>query len=106
MDTSSDTQLFYNTITALGFERGGNAITLEDYQDNRFYAVFNPTSKGEASKSLKVFPELPGAGITMKLILSKFLPEAVEVFLIEERLSQIFIDNSRHFSKNSPLVNR
>ena len=32
LDSSNDTRLLYNTITALGFERGGNGITLEDYQ--------------------------------------------------------------------------
>ena len=56
MDTSNDTRLFYNTITASGVERGGNSITLEDYQDNHFYLVFQLTSTREASKSLAVFP--------------------------------------------------
>ena len=37
LDTSNDTRLSHNTITALGFEGGGNGITLEDYQDNHFY---------------------------------------------------------------------
>ena len=31
LDASNDTRLFYNTIPALGFERGGNGITFEDY---------------------------------------------------------------------------
>ena len=105
LDLSNDTRLFYNTITALEFERGGNGNTLEDYQDNHFYLVFALTSTGEASKSLTHFPELTGAGITLKLSFSKDLPEAVELFLIGERFNQIFIDNSRNISKNSPLVN-
>ena len=105
LDTSNDTRLFYNTMTALGFERGGNGITLEDYQDNYFYLVFDLISTREASKSLTLFPELTGAGLTLKLSFSKALPEAVELFLIGERFSQIFIDNSGNFSKNSPLVN-
>ena len=105
LDTSNDTRLFYNTFTALGFERGGNGITLEDYQDNHFYLVFDLTSTREASKSLTFFPELTGAGKTLKLSFSKALPEAVELFLIGERFSQFFIDNSRNISKNSALVN-
>ena len=56
LDTSNDTRLFYNTISALGFERGGNGITLEDYQDNHFYLVFDLSSTREASKSLTLFP--------------------------------------------------
>ena len=47
LDTSNDTWLSDQTITALAFERGGNSITLEDYQNNHFYLVFNlkPTKK-------------------------------------------------------------
>ena len=62
LETSNDTRLFYNTIPALVFERGGNGITLEDYQDNHFYLIFDLTSTREASKSLTLFPELTGAG--------------------------------------------
>ena len=94
LDTSNDTRLFYNTITALGFERGGNGINLEDYQDNHFYLVFDLTSKREASKSLTLFPDLTGAGKKLKLSFSEALPEAVELFLIGERFSQFFLDNS------------
>ena len=104
LDTSNDTRLFYKTITALGFERVGNGITLEDYQDNHFYLVFDLTSTREANKSLTLFPELTAAGITLKLSFSKALPEAIELFLNGERFSQIFIDNFLNISKNSPLV--
>ena len=105
IDTSSNTRLYYNTISALGFERSGNGITLNDYEDNHFYLVFDLTSTREASKSLTLFPELTGAGLTLKLNFSKALPEAVELFLIGERFSQVFIDSSRNISKNSPLTN-
>ena len=105
LDTLNDTRLVYNIITPLGFEPDGNSITLEDYQDNHFYLVFDLTSTREASKSLKLFHELTGAGITLKLSFSKALPEAVELFLTGERFSQIFIENSRNISKISPLVN-
>ena len=102
LDTSNDTRLFYSTITALGFERGGNGNTLEDYL---FYLVFLPNVNERSQQNLTLFPELTGAGITLELSFSKALPEAVELFLIGERFSQIFIDNSRNISKNSPLVN-
>ena len=105
LDTSNDTRLFYNTITALGFERGGNDITLEDYQDNHFYLVFDLTSSIEASKSLIFFPDLTRAGITLKLSFSKALSETTELFLIGKRFSQFFFDNSRNISMKSPLVN-
>ena len=88
LDTSNDTRLFYKTIKALEFERGGNGITFEDYHDNHFYLVCDLTSTREARKSLTLFPELTGAGITLKLSFIKALPEAVELFLIGERFSQ------------------
>ena len=90
LDTSNDTCRFFNTTTAVGFEHVGNGITLEDYEDNHFYLVFDLTSTREASKSLTFFPELTGAGIALKLSFSKALPEAVELFLIGKRFSQIF----------------
>ena len=105
LGTSNDTRLFYNTITAFGFEGGGKDITLEDYQDNHSYLVFDRTSTREAIKSLKLFPELTGAGITLKLSFSKASPEAVELFLNGERFSQLFIGSPRIISKNSPSVN-
>ena len=83
----------------------GNGITLEDCQDNHFHLVINLTSTREASKSLTFFPELTGAEVTLKLSFGKVLPEAVELFLIGERFSQVFIDSSRNISENLPLVN-
>ena len=52
LQTSNDLRLYYNTITALGFERGGNGITLEEYRANHFDLVFDLTATREASKSL------------------------------------------------------
>ena len=85
LEKSNATRLSYNTITALGFERSGNGITMEDSQDNHFYLVSDLISTREANKSLTLFPKLTGAGITLKLFFNKALPEAVELFLIGER---------------------
>ena len=80
LDTSNDTRLVDITITALGFQRGGNGTTLEEYQDNHFHLVFDLTSTREASKTLTLLTELTGAGMTLKLSISKALPEAVKFF--------------------------
>lgn len=104
IDTTNNSRLYYNTISALGFERSGNGITIEDYEDNHFFLVFDLTSTREASKSLTLFPELTGAGLTLKLSFAKALPEAVELFLIGERFSQVCIDSARNISKNSLLT--
>ena len=100
LDTTNNTRLYYNTICALGFDRGGNGISLSDFETNHYFLVFDLTSTREASKSLTLFPELTGAGITVKLDFSEALKEAIELFLIGERFSQLFIDSTRNISKN------
>ena len=78
IDTTNSSRLYYNVITALGFERSGNGITLAEYEDNHFFLVFDLTSTREASKSLTLFPELTGAGLTLKLTFATALTEAVD----------------------------
>ena len=87
LDTSNGTRLFYNTITALGFELGCNGITLEDYRDNHFYVVFDLTSTRKAGKSFTIFTEMTAERITLRLSFCKALPKAVGFFLIAERFS-------------------
>ena len=101
LNTNNNTRLYYNTITALGFGKSGNGIKLEDFEDNHFFLVFDLTSTEEASKSLTLFPELTGSSLTLKLYFSKALEDAIELFLIGERFSQIFIGSSRNVSKNT-----
>ena len=101
LDTTNNSRLYYNVITALGFERSGNGITLDEYEDNHFFLVFDLTATREASKSLTLFPELTGAGLTLKLTFAAALPEAVEIVLFGERYSQFTIDASRNILKNS-----
>ena len=101
MDTGNGTRLYYNTKSPLGFNRSGNGILMQDFEDNHFILVFDLTSTREASKSFTLFPELTGAGITLKLAFDAALTTAVELFLIGERFSQIYIDSHRNISKNS-----
>ena len=101
MDTGNGTRLYYNTISALGFNRIGNGNLMQDFEDNHFILVFDLTSMREASKSFTLFPELTGAGITLNLAFDAALTTAIELFLIGERFSQIYIDSRRNISKNS-----
>lgn len=101
LDTTNNVRLYYNTITALGFNKSGNGIQLEDYEDNHFFLVFDLTSTEEASRNLTLFPELTGSSLTLKLYFEKALDDAIELFLIGERFSQVFIDSSRNISKNT-----
>ena len=104
IDTTKNTRLFYNTICALGFTKGGNGIEMNDFEENHYFLVFDLTSSREAGKAFTLFPELTGAGITLKLSFTEALTHPVELFLVGERFSQIFIDATRNISKNS-LIN-
>ena len=96
LNNNNNTRLYYNTITALGFGKSGNGIKLEDFEDNHFFLVFE-----ETSKSLTLFPELTGSSLTLKLYFSKALEDAIKLFLIGKRFSQIITDSSRNVSKNT-----
>ena len=100
MDTSNILRLCYNTISAPGFTKSGNGISLEDFEGNHFILVFDLNSTEEASKNLTVFPELTGSSLALKFYFSEAL-DAVALFLTGERFSQVFIDSARNISKNS-----
>ena len=102
IDTENNVRIFHNTLTVLGFKNGGNKIFLQDF-DKKFIVSFDLTSQ-KASKNLTLFPELTGAPITLKLFFSEALPEAVELFIIGERFSQVFIDTKRNISKKPNYI--
>ena len=104
IDTTRSTRLFYNTICALGFTKGGKGIEMNDFEENHYFLVFDLTSSREAGKAFTLFPELTGAGITLKLSFTEALTHTVELFLVGERFSQTFIDATQNISKNS-LIN-
>ena len=101
--TTKNTRLFYNTICALGFTKGGYGIEMNDFEENHYFLVFDLTSSREAGKAFTLFPELTGAGITLQLSFTEALTHPVE-FLVGERFSQILIDATRNISKNSLII--
>ena len=102
---------FYNTICSLGFAagKGGNGIAHKNFDvlvkknKNHFVLVFDLTSSREASKSLTLFPELTGGSLTLKLTFEQQLEQTIELFLIAEKFSQIFITSERTVLKNTVL---
>ena len=103
LDTTNNVRLYYNTITALGFTQKSNGISLEDYTDDHFFLVFELTSTQEASNAFTLFPGLTGSSLTLKIYIEKTLDNAIELFLIGEPFSQVFIDSARNIKKHSPL---
>ena len=77
---------------------------MSDYQEKLYFLVFDLISSREAVKALTLFPELTGAGNTLKLSFTEALTHPVEFLLVGECFSQIFIDATRNISKNS-LIN-
>ena len=65
---------YCNTICSLGFSSscGGNGIVFKIFEDH-FVLLFDQTSTREASKSLRLFPELTGTSLTLKLLFEKAL---------------------------------
>ena len=96
IDTTKNTRLFYNTICALGFTKGGNGIEMSDFEENHSFLVFDLTSSREPGKDLTLFPELTGASITLKLSFTEALTHSVELLLVGERFSQTFTDATRN----------
>ena len=92
---------YYNTICSLGFAAGsgGNGVQLKNFEDH-FVLVFYLTSTKEESKSLTLFPEPTGSSLTLKLSFEQTLKKMVELFVIAERFSQIFIDSQPNITKN------
>ena len=87
IDTTKSSRLFYNTICALGFTKGGNGIEMSEFEENHYFLVFDLTSSREAGKAFTFFPELTGAGITSKLSFTEALTHPVELVLVGERFS-------------------
>ena len=99
LDTTNNVRLYYNTITALGFKEKSNGIKLEDYEDNHFFLFFDLTSTEDASKNITLFLEFTGSSLTLKLYFEEALNNAIELFLIGERFSQVTIDSARNIKK-------
>ena len=105
LDTTNNVRLYYTTITALGFKEKSNGIILEDIEDNHFFLVFELTSTEEASKNFTLSQEHTGRRLTLKLYFEKALDDAIEVFLIGERFSQVTIDSARNIKKTGLTMN-
>ena len=74
---------------------------MSGFEENHYLLVFDLTSSREAGKALTLFPELTGAGNTLKLSFTEALIHPVELILVGERFSQIFTGATRNISKNS-----
>ena len=103
ISTADDKRLYFNTISDLAHIDNGHGISLTDYP-NHFIMVFDLTSIEQASRDF-IHPELTQCSISVELKLSVALPNNIEIFIIREKASTIFVDSARRVSKNHTSTN-
>ena len=94
---------YYNTLKALGFEHGGNGITLDNF-NNHFCLVFKLTADYHIEDNT-IRPELTGARLGPELKFSKATTKPIRLILMGERRSIVLIDRNREVIKNSSIYN-
>ena len=103
ISTNDKKRLYFNTISDFAYIDNGHGISLSDYPKH-FIMVFDLTSTQQASHDF-IHPELTNCSISIELKFSALLPTNIEIFIIEEKASTIFVDTARRVSKNHILTN-
>ena len=103
INTTDDKRLYFNTMSDLAYIDNGHEIKLYEYPSH-FIMVFDLTSTQQASHDF-IHPELTNCSISIELKFSVVLPSNIEIFIIGEKASTIFIDSARKVSKNHILTN-
>ena len=94
---------YYQSLKALGFENGGNGITLGNFE-NHFCLFFKLTADYHIEDNI-IRPELTGARLGLELKFSKATIDPVRLILLGERRSVVLIDRNREVIKNSSFPN-
>ena len=103
ISTADDKRFYFNTISDLAYFDNGHGISLTDYP-NHFVMVFDLTSTQQASHDF-IHPEPTNCSISVELNISLASPNNIEIFIIGEKASTIFVDSARRVSKNHILTN-
>ena len=103
INTADVKRLYFNTMSDLAYIDNGHGISLSEYH-NHFIMVFDLTSTQQAPHDF-IHPELTNCSISIELKFSTALPSNIEIFIIGEKASTIFIDSPRRVSKNHILTN-
>ena len=102
ISTANIKRLYFNTLSDLAYIDNGHGISLQDYP-NHFVMVFDLTSTQQASHEF-IHPELTNSSISIELKFSTALAANIEIFIVGEKASTIFIDSNRKVSKNIPIT--
>ena len=90
-------------MSDLAYIDNGHGIKLSEYPSH-FIMVFDLTSTQQASHNF-IQTELINCSISIELKFSVALASNIEIFIIGEKASTIFIDSARKVSKNHILTN-
>jgi hypothetical protein len=96
---TTNTRAYFNTIKALHAQHSGNGIKLANYDDH-FILVFVLTADLEARDDT-TRPELTGGRLRLHREFDPPLPESIQVLLLGERKSVVYIDKNRKVLKNT-----
>ena len=103
INTTDVKRLYFNTMSDLAYIDNGLGKNLSEYP-NRFIMVFDLTSTQQASHDF-IHPELTNCSISIELKFSAALPSNIEILVIGEKATTIFIESARRVSKNHLLTN-
>ena len=98
METTDSKRAYYKSLQALAFGHSSHNIPLNQF-DNHFVLVFDLTSTEEASHDF-VHPELTNCSLSLEMEFANNLAAPIEVFILGEKASTVFIDSQRNVSKN------
>ena len=98
LETIDDKRAYLSSLTALAFGRNSHGIPLNGFP-HHYVIVFDLTSTLEASQEL-IHPELTNSSITLEMSFTDNLVNPIEVFLLGEKASTVFINSTRNVSKN------
>ena len=103
INTADVKRLYFNTMSDLAYSDNGHGISLSEYP-NHFIMLFDLTSTQQASYEF-INPELTNRSVSVELKFSAALLNNIEIFIIGEKASTIFVDSARRVSKNHILTN-
>ena len=104
ISTADNKRLYFNSLSDLAYIDNGHGISLQEYT-NHFVMVFDLTSTQQASHDF-IHPELTNGSISIELKFSSALANNIEIFIVGEKASTIYIDSDRKISKNMPIASQ
>ena len=99
--TLDNKRVYFNSMGSLAYIENGHGIPLNEFH-NHYVLVFDLTSTQEATHDF-VHPELTNASISVEMKFSTALTNNIEILLLGEKTSTIYVNSDRNVTKNTLL---